>query len=163
MYVLQHCSALCKDFEWIVHCASRRILSGCSVHCASMRILSGCSVQVWVDCALCKYKDLEWIVHCALCTTLQCTVHSAWILSGWSEWAFITPRPLKNKLELPFDDDLDEDEENGEDDLDCWWLILCSFWYWIGISWMLIMVTLMNDDSHYEVFGKVHWHWIGIS
>ena len=33
------------------------------------------------------------------------------ILSGWSEWAFITPRPLKNKLELPFDDG--QDEENG--------------------------------------------------
>ena len=45
-------------------------------------------------------------------------VYCARILSGWSEWAFITPRPLKNKLELPFDDDLEEDEENGEDDVD---------------------------------------------
>ena len=32
------------------------------------------------------------------------------ILSRWSEWAFITPRLLKNKLELPFDDQEDVDD-----------------------------------------------------
>ena len=48
---------------------------------------------------------------------LQCTTRMR-ILSAWSEWAFITPRPLENKLELPFDDDDDEDGDKEIDDSD---------------------------------------------
>ena len=49
--------------------------------------------------------------HCMFCKFTCTTLARMRILSGWSEWAFITPRPLKNKLELPFDED--QDEENG--------------------------------------------------
>ena len=77
-----------------------RLKSYIGLPCCNAVLLPSYCKTLLQNCMFCKFTCTR-VQHCARMR----------ILSGWSEWAFITPRPLKNKLELPFDDG--QDEENG--------------------------------------------------